>query len=279
MADAITQVQLGNREWQVQGDDQDGYFNVVHSLAQGLAPLIAAASRRVAPDATILDVGANLGLATLALSALVPDGRVIAFEPGPSTVRHLTANLALNGVDNCTIVPAAVGSQPGTIQFATSAAFTAGAHIVHAAHAAAPPSTIEVPVITLDGWLTSAGVDRVAFIKLDVEGYEPWALEGARTLIERDRPALFVEFNSWCLLAMADVNPVTFAKGLWQSFRFVSVEADGQEREIPSFVHFAHDNLVRHGAVEDVLLELRDGQRAPRLHDLIGVGATPSTVS
>jgi FkbM family methyltransferase len=277
MADVIKPVLLGGREWQVQGDDQDGYFAIADRLAGSLAPLIAAARRRVAPDATILDVGANLGLATLALSELVPDGRVISFECAPATLRHLAANVALNGVDNCTIVPSAVGSQAGTIQFATSVTSPAGAHVVHAAHAARPPSTIEVPVVTLDAWLASAGVDRVDFIKLDVEGYEPWALDGARAIIGRHRPALFVEFNSWCLLAMAGVNPVTFAKGLWQAFRFLAVDADGQERELTNPLLFAHDNLVRHNAVEDVLLELRDGQSAPALYDLIG--ATPSIVS
>jgi hypothetical protein len=41
-------------------------------------------------------------------------------------------------------------------------------------------------------------------------------------------------------------------------------------RELPDPLAFAHDNLVRHGSVQDVLLEFPDGQAAPRVDELMG---------
>jgi FkbM family methyltransferase len=269
MADVIKQVRLGGREWRIQGDDQDLYLSWLQGCADGMTGLIAAARRHVAPDATILDIGANLGLATLALSEVVPDGQVIAFEPGPTTVRHLTANLTLNSVSNCTVVPVAAGSRAGVVHFETVPTFAAGAHVLQASHATARGAAIDVPVVALDDWLSDAGVRRVDFMKVDAEGYEPWVLDGAHRVITRDRPPIFMEFNSWCLLAFADVNPVVFSRGLWRAFQISAPEPAGQ-RELPDPLVFAHDNLVRHGSVQDVLLELRDGQSAPRLDELMG---------
>jgi FkbM family methyltransferase len=278
MADVTRQVRIGGREWQVQGSDQDRYLSKLQEYADGLTTLIDAARGRVVKDATILDVGANLGLATLALSELVPDGRVVAFEAGPETARHLAATIAANGVTNCTVVPSAVGSGSGVVRFETMPSLAAVAHVLQASHATSKEATIEVPVVSLDDWLANAGIDNVAFIKLDTEGYEPWVLDGAREVITRDRPAIFMEFNSWCLLAFADVNPVVFAQGLWGAFRVSTPGASG-EPELPSAYTFAHQNMVRRRCVEDVLLELRDGRRAPSLEELVGARQPGRTVA
>lgn len=262
------ELQIGSRTWQVQGNPQDRYFRDAQVHANGLANLLNLAGRRVRPDATILDIGANIGLAAIGLSALVPDGRVIAFEPCPQTAHHLAANLAANNIGNCTVVAAALGSEAGTARFAVPATFSAGSHIMQDAEASHSPVTLEVPVFALDEWLEDAGIPRVDFVKLDVEGYEPFALDGARRVIARDRPPIFMEFNSWTLLAFGDINPIAFVRRLWQSFEVLTPLPDGSVRELNNPLSFAHDNLVRHRCVEDVLLELREAAVVPTLQEM-----------
>lgn len=268
MSETRKQVQIGDRAWEIQGDEQDHYFrraqDHAHHLANGL---LRAAAGRVRPDSTILDIGANIGLSTLGLSALVPEGRVIAFEPSPRTARHLEANVIGNGARNVTVVAAAVGSEAGTVRFATPPGSSSGAFVVREGNTNRPAETVDVPVIALDEWLEEHGVSRADFVKLDIEGYEPWALHGARRWLSRERPPIFMEFNSWTLLAFADVNPVTFAKRLWQSYRVLAPGQDG-EPELANPIAFAHDNLVKHGCVEDIVMELRVPE-APRLEEMI----------
>jgi hypothetical protein len=54
---------------------------------------------------------------------------------------------------------------------------------------------IHTAVDTVDDWVDREGLGRVAFIKIDVEGFEPLVVEGARRVIDRDRPSLLMEIE------------------------------------------------------------------------------------
>jgi hypothetical protein len=55
--------------------------------------------------------------------------------------------------------------------------------------------TIQVPVTTLDRFVSDAGLDRIDLIKVDVEGFELHMLRGAEAVIKQFRPRLFVELS------------------------------------------------------------------------------------
>ncbi|WP_245636782.1 FkbM family methyltransferase [Azospirillum thiophilum] len=150
----------------------------------------------VRPGDRVIDVGANIGAHTVALARLVgPTGRVLALEPIDANHRLLCGNLALNGLDWADGMLAAAGATDGILHLAGVAMEedgNYGALSLDTLSLGAPAGDRPVPVHRLDG-LAHDGAGRIRLIKIDVEGMEAQVLEGARALIARDRPVLYVE--------------------------------------------------------------------------------------
>jgi FkbM family methyltransferase len=142
----------------------------------------------VRPGSIVVEAGANLGAHTVFLAQHVgPNGRVLAYEPQRMIFQLLAANLALNNIPTVTCRQEALGREPGRlfvppIDYSKDANF-AGIRL------GGYEFGDEVPVVTLD----SVGLARCEFLKVDVEGMERQVLEGARDLIARCKPVLYVE--------------------------------------------------------------------------------------
>jgi FkbM family methyltransferase len=168
------------------------------------------------PGMTVLDVGANVGMYTLLGARRVgPAGRVHAFEPTPRVATALRRNVALNGLDNVIINEAAVGAVAGTATFFLQEASdrnTLGGGV---------GTPMEVKTITLDGYVTTAGVAKVDVMKMDVEGAEVAALQGGRELFSREEaPVLFLEVNPEALEAAG--TSATELHGLLKRYGYLS---------------------------------------------------------
>jgi FkbM family methyltransferase len=104
------------------------------------------------------NVGANVGVYALQLAHLVgAAGRVVAFEPNPAAREVLERNIARNSLQSrVEVVPSAVGSAPGTVDF-----YTAGADGMGRAGRPNPrlsaTDRMEVPVTTLDAFASARG--------------------------------------------------------------------------------------------------------------------------
>ena len=128
--------------------------------------------------ATAFDVGANYGMMAMTMARLCgPSGRVFAFEPIPDTFASLTSNLRRNGFEWVRCAEYAVGAQPGTVGFTNSS--DPATNRISADH------DLIVDLDTLDGICDREGIDRIEFLKIDVEGAELDVLTGARSLLER----------------------------------------------------------------------------------------------
>lgn len=148
--------------------------------------------------ATCIDVGANLGLHTLALRDCVgPRGRVIAFEPEPHNFDLLNENLRVNGPSpQVTTHRQAVGAASGTCRLALHPT-NFGDHRVttttgNAASAAPVPSTVEVPIVRLDDTLADLPAGAIRLIKVDVQGFEMSVLAGITRTLDRHPDALLM---------------------------------------------------------------------------------------
>jgi FkbM family methyltransferase len=149
------------------------------------------------------DVGAERGWFSLLLGRLVgPTGQVDAFEAFPQNFKKLTSNIDLNGYGWVRPVHAAVSSSRHPMWFVPpSDEVTNHVHYLDdcsgVGYLSAEPlaNALEVQTVTLDEHAAETGTDRLSFVKLDVEGAELDALQGAEKTICRYHPRLAVEYN------------------------------------------------------------------------------------
>jgi FkbM family methyltransferase len=149
----------------------------------------------VRPGFTCVDIGANVGAITLKLADIVgPTGRVEAFEPGPQYFERLRRNVSLNPSLESRVGLHQVGlaDQPGTLKWQASTVYTGTATMFQGSHDPSIP-TLELPVVRLDDYAPIQRLDRVDFMKLDVDGLEREILRGGEALLRRHHPTLYVE--------------------------------------------------------------------------------------
>jgi FkbM family methyltransferase len=133
------------------------------------------------PGNRVVDVGANIGYYVLLFRRLIgPDAAIDAFEPDPDNRVELERNVRANALPNVRLHAAAVGARAGTVALAPGLNSKVEAS-----------GTVQVPMVTLDAAVSG----RVDLLKIDVDGYEGFVLEGAQGLLERERPALFLELH------------------------------------------------------------------------------------
>jgi FkbM family methyltransferase len=141
---------------------------------------------------TFIDVGAHIGwFTTVAARSVGAVGQVIACEPYPSNTAMLKRNLARNDCSNVRVVEAALGSQRGTITLAT-AGDSGGVTALDWAR----DGRVEVPMMTLDD--IAGDMAAVAFIKVDVEGWEAHVLRGGERTLQQTEYVL-IEINPQAL--------------------------------------------------------------------------------
>ncbi len=137
----------------------------------------------------IVEVGANIGAHTLPLARIAgAAGRVYAFEPQRIVFQTLCANMAINSITNVECFQAAVAATTATIRIPDiryDVEWNYGAFDVSLCRKGVP-----TPQVSLDGFLEIPGLK---LLKVDVEGMEYDVIAGAREIIGRFRPILYVE--------------------------------------------------------------------------------------
>lgn len=199
----------------------------------------------------MLDIGANVGLTTLAAADHLSGGRILAVEASPRNCAALRANLARHEVGNALVAECALGSAPGTLRFFDNSAY---GHVLTESYMAAAPA-IEQRVTTLDALVAEHALPRVDFVKIDVEGYESEVLEGAPDTLARFDPLVLLEFNSWCMISCFDRSPRQFLDRLLALFPQLYVWRDGRLTDIRRHgpMHFLQAHLTEHRCIDDLV--------------------------
>lgn len=154
--------------------------------------------RLVRPGDIVLDIGANVGAHTLPLARAVgPTGRVVAFEPTAWASAKLRANLDLNpdlaGRVRAEQVMLAGAGDSGLPSGIYSSWPLTPQGDLHPQHLGRLMSTDDARVTSLDDYVSGNGVEKVDFVKLDVDGAEPDVLWGATATVARHRPVIVME--------------------------------------------------------------------------------------
>ena len=121
---------------------------------------------RPAP-ATILDLGANIGLSAIYFARCYPESRIACVEPMPGNLKLLIRNLKENAVEG-EVIAAAIDAKDGVVAMERGAA-DYGHRI---AAAAASGVSLEVASVSVLSILRRLGWDRIGLLKVDIEGHE-----------------------------------------------------------------------------------------------------------
>jgi FkbM family methyltransferase len=188
--------------YEIQGNPDDSYFKTLPDhdlggLANYLYRLVSFKDIHIS-----LDIGANIGLSTLLIAEICPGSKVIGFEPTPTAYEHMKENVSrASGWKQISLQPLAVGKTVGTVKFATSDTASAQNHVSQS------NDGIDAKMTSIDAFSEFHMLPFVDFIKIDIEGYEMFAIEGAHKTLLKHRPTLFFEFNERAIVHHLKMDP------------------------------------------------------------------------
>lgn len=159
-------------------------------------------------DAVCLDIGANIGVLTLAMAELCPKGQVIAFEASEAAFVALAKNCA--DATRIVVGHEIIGHHGDQVSWVEDMAELSSAHYVLGGHR---------KTISID----SLNLPRVNFIKIDVEGAELEVLYGAEETLERCKPKVILEFNTFAFVHYRNIMPRVALKRIRQFFSSIEV--------------------------------------------------------
>ncbi|MDB5200757.1 MAG: methyltransferase FkbM family [Ferruginibacter sp.] len=135
-------------------------------------------SRFVQPHDSVFDVGANMGFYTIWLSRFNTEGSIHSFEPDDTNFDRLSRNIAANKLQDKVILnKLAVSNAIGPLFF------TRGRDGENHISLDQQTETSIVNAVRLDDYVSATGIGQIAFMKIDVEGFETQVLEGAEQLL------------------------------------------------------------------------------------------------
>ena len=147
-------------------------------------------SEFIKPGDTVLDCGANFGYNSVVMGKkLQNQGLLVAFEPQRLVHQQLNGNLILNNIFNSITYNAALGD---TNSIVTMKHVDYNLPWVNIGDTSVGEGGEEVQLYKLD----DLGLEAANFIKLDVQGYELFVLQGAENLLKTYQPNLFIELEA-----------------------------------------------------------------------------------
>ncbi len=165
---------------------------------------------------TFVDVGLSSAASACSPGKIAgPTGSVIAVEPYPDNLQRLYAGIVPNGFANVRVVPLAASDRRATFSLTGG---TSNAYLVDSQDYRSNATYAQS--VALDDVL--AGEPTIDFIKMDIEGHEPFALRGLARTIAAHGPTLLTEFNPRCL-ARTGQEPVEYLRQILDHYRRLEV--------------------------------------------------------
>ena len=141
----------------------------------------------------VIECGCHIGTHTIKIASLCD--KIYGFEPMPDTFEVLNKNIQLNYINNAIIYKKGVADKPGLTKYSWIPETNPGGSGLDDNPMGKPEwintttKNIEVELTTID----SLNLDKLDFMKIDVEGYETLVIKGAINTIQRFKPVIVME--------------------------------------------------------------------------------------
>lgn len=152
------------------------------------------------PGASIIDIGTNVGAFTLKTAANLSKKSIpfnlIGFEPNPYVYNQLLSNIEINKSLKPYIKPISKGisNQQEELNFEYNENNSGGGKFIINPQKKSSNSE-KIEVIPLDEFVKENDIKNISFIKIDVEGFEPFVVEGALKTIQTHLPNMYIEIT------------------------------------------------------------------------------------
>ncbi|MFA4831564.1 MAG: FkbM family methyltransferase [Patescibacteria group bacterium] len=187
----------------------------------------------IKPGMVVVDIGANIGFYSALFSKLVgAAGKVYAFEPDEDNFRHLEKNM--RGLKNVSINKIAVSDKSGKIRLYISDVLNIDHHTYDNGE---NRKSVEIDAITLDDFFSNNEI--VDFIKIDIQGYDYYAILGGKKLINRtEQLNILSEFWPYGL-NKAGIKPLAYIELL----KNLNFQIDLPEEKLKDIDSKINDNM------------------------------------
>ncbi|MGY5142912.1 MAG: FkbM family methyltransferase [Candidatus Nitrosopumilus sp. bin_32a] len=151
------------------------------------------------PGMVCMDVGSNIGYYVCLESKIIgKEGKIIAIEPSPLNFKYLQKNVELQEKSNIELYNFACGDKDGEINFSVSNRSN-WSRVVSDDLVDAPPDaiieTVTIPIKKIDSFIDEKLIDKLDFVRMDVEGYEKNILQGMKQSLQKFKPLIQLEMH------------------------------------------------------------------------------------
>ncbi len=245
---------VGKLKIKLAGRASDNYFrNAEYQIRENIF-LACAARHTLGGPGCVVDVGANIGITTSLLANIRSNDVIYAIEPSPSTFVDLVRTIALNDFRNVKAINIGLGAKAGRLILREDRSNSSAANFSSDASLEAEDPH-GVVVQTLDEFCSSNNI-RPHFLKVDVEGFELNVLKGGSRIIKECSPILFIEINTFTMLAYGHVSPLEVIGFLRSNFRDIlwldrnNIECIDSESAL---INFLGAHYSRNAGIDDLL--------------------------
>lgn len=149
---------------------------------------------------TCIDIGSNIGYyALLESKAVGKNGNVFAIEPSPKNFEYLKQNIELGNIQNIKPYNFAAGDKDSVINFVISDRSNLCYVLNDDESVPNSEKVIKLPVKKIDTFVDEEKLEKIDFIRMDVEGYEVNLFEGMWHTIRKYKPLIQMEFHKGLL--------------------------------------------------------------------------------
>ena len=183
--------------------------------------------RIVKPGMHIVDVGAHLGLFSVACSQLAgPSAKIVSFEPTPGTYSVLTKTLELNHCDNVTPVQGAISDKEGEAVFYVSTIGGCNSNSLVKNKIESKLNEHTVTLFTIDQVVEKYSLTP-GLLKIDAEGAELDVLKGGRNTLQKFKPILILGLHPTFINQKGDT-----LEGIWDRLSEAGYEIRENEKTL-----------------------------------------------